>query len=66
MADLTPLHRWFTPTEAHRYFGARTQAEVDEAVQFIGGLKPDHRERFKVTLRNLAIERATEKTYGTR
>ena len=66
MADLTKLHQWFTPTEARRYFGARTQAEIDYAARFIGNMPPYHREAFKRTLFGLSIQRASEKRYANR
>lgn len=39
--DFTGLRKWFTPKDIRSFFGARSQNEVNEAVDFFGRLKAD-------------------------
>jgi hypothetical protein len=64
MADFTSLKPYFTDKEILMFFGARSQSEVDEAAAFIGRMSEPHRNEFKKALRNLNIQRLSEKTYG--
>lgn len=64
--DYSALKPYFTDSEIRVYFGARSQAEIDEAAAFVGNMSGGDRERFKDALSTLNTMRLTEKTYGNR
>lgn len=64
MVNFSSLKPYFTETEIRMFFGARSQSEIDEAADFIGRMSEPHRNEFKKALRNLNIQRLSEKTYG--
>jgi hypothetical protein len=66
MADFSPLLNWFTPREIRAYFFARTQAEVDQVVQLVEAMTPEHREAFRRVLYETHQMRLAEKVYGSR
>lgn len=62
--DYTSLKPHFTAEEIRIYFGARTQAEIDEAARFMESMTSGDRVKFKQALRDMNIMRLTEKSYG--
>lgn len=66
MTDFSSLLAWFTPREVRAYFGARTQAEVDQVVRLVAAMTPEHREAFRRVLAEAHLMRLAEKAYGSR
>lgn len=54
MANTKKLRKWFSDKSIQIYFGARSQAEIDEAVTFFESLSPADMDKFKGALAGVA------------
>lgn len=58
--DFTGLRRWFTPKDTGLFFGARSQKEVNEAVEFFGRLKDEDVAAIRTLMAQLMSQYTTD------